>query len=62
MSTEPDIIEALTELAEAKVGDPMPKCLIGENQWGAVLSEIARRARDEILDLRKACDVYEGKR
>ena len=71
---KPDILEALTELAEAKVGGPMPKCLeiapgteqgviaedpktgirlvLASNNWGAALSEIARRAKEEIERLR----------
>jgi len=75
MNNEPDILEALTELAEAKVGDPMPKCLaqhqqfvrtgewltdpetgvsvgLATNDWGTGLSEIARRAKEEIERLR----------
>lgn len=79
MTTEPDILEALTELADAKVGGPMPKCLsavfvqtgetltsadgttvgLASSNWGEALSEIARRAKEEIIDLRKACDIYE---
>lgn len=79
MSTEPDILEALTQIAEAKVGGPMPKCLsavfvptgetltsadgtivgLASNNWGGALSEIARRAKDEIIGLRLALDTFE---
>lgn len=81
--TEPDILEALTELAEAEIGGPMPKCLsehtkfvrtgefltnpetgtsvgLATNDWGTALSEIARRAKKEILDLRAAVAIYEA--
>ena len=45
-----DIIDLLAEIGQAKPGDPMPPCIdTGPHSWGIALSEIASRARAEIL-------------
>ena len=61
MSTEPDILEALTEIAEAKMGGPIPKCMVDAKgqPWGIALSEIARRAKAEIEYLREELAGFE---
>lgn len=48
-----DIIKRLSQIANAKVGDPMPQCLRGSStDWATPLSAIARDAIAEITSLR----------
>ena len=50
-----ELVEKLRSIANSKVGDPMPPCLIGDTEWdwARPLSKICKDAADEIERLRE---------
>ena len=51
-----DILEKLQQIADAKVGGPMPEVL-GKGEWASPLSQIAKEAVDEITRLRATVNL-----
>lgn len=45
---EPTLVGKLRQIADAKLGDPIPECLAVNNTWGTALSQLAGEAADAL--------------
>jgi hypothetical protein len=45
---EPPLVDKLRQIANAKLGDPIPECLAVNNTWGTALSQLAGEAADAL--------------
>lgn len=55
-----DIVERLSQIANAKTGDPLPDFLSAPGAWGEPLSALARDAIAEIMRLRTAIEQMQA--
>lgn len=56
--TPDEILQRLDELANTKVGAPIPEWMHRPNDWGTALSELCRESARTIRELQKSVSTW----